>query len=155
MKLIDDILFVQSNDSANAVAEYCRGRRFKAIVISKDWSIQNRTHDFAMNVIKHAGPIRFSNFFPGQINYFKPKPCLHCGSNLVDPEGLIIQSEYRPLCLNCGAAALSLDSWNDRSLLKALVEKAISEALKRGWIAPQNQLAELIIETIDSRKTTK
>ena len=83
----------------------------------------------------------------------KPKPCLLCGSNLVDPEGIIVNMQYRPACLNCGAAALSPHTWNDRSHIKALVEKAVDDALQRGWIAPQNQLAALIIEAIDSTKT--
>lgn len=150
MKLIDNILFVQSNDSAKAVAEYCRGRRFKAIVITEDWSIQNRTKDFAMAVINRAGPVRVSNFQPRQIDPRKPKPCLHCGSNLVDPEGIIVNMQYRPACLNCGAAALSLDAWNDRSLLIERITYAIDQAIRKASCSSYDEWKALIEATIDN-----
>jgi hypothetical protein len=80
-----------------------------------------------------------------------PKPCLACGSKIVDPEGLIVQGEYRPLCLNCGAAATSLNAWNDRTHLIDLITNAIDQATRKASCSTYDEWQALITQIIDSQ----
>jgi hypothetical protein len=87
---------------------------------------------------------------PTKSTHTTPKPCLSCGSKIVDPEGLIVQGEYRPLCLSCGAAATSLDAWNNRDHLKDLLTNAIDHAVRKASCSSYDDWAALIEAVIDN-----
>lgn len=84
----------------------------------------------------------------------KPKPCLFCGSNLIDPEGLLAQGEFRPLCLSCGASHKSLDAWNDRTHLIDRLTNAIDQAIRKDSCSSYDDWSALIEATIDNPRNS-
>lgn len=73
---------------------------------------------------------------------------------MVDPEGLCVQGEYRPLCLSCGASAISLAFWNDRTHLKDLVTNAVDRAIRKASCSSYDDWAALIDAVIDNPQLT-